>query len=203
MRVLLVYCHPVRGSHAAALKDRLRGALERAGHELDLMDLYAEGFQPVMSEAERRAYEEPGRDLGDIQAHVDRLVRAEGLLLVYPTWWYGMPAMLKGWFDRVWLPGTAIDIVPGKGIVRSRLAHIGRLAVATTYGSPAWYIRMLVGDPGRKVVERGLRRMLAPACRCSGNAFYGIDQAAPAELARFGERTERRVTAFFGPGEQT
>jgi putative NADPH-quinone reductase len=197
MRLLVIYCHPCAESWAGAMKARLTEALAGDGHEITLVDLYGEGFAPAMPPAQRLAYDDPAGCRRGIEAHADRLAAAEGLLLVYPTWWYGMPAMLKGWFDRVWVTGIAFDVAPGGGISRAALGQVRRFAVVTSYGSPQWYIRVLVGDPGRKVAERGLRRLLAPGCGFSWNACYDMDRASPERLRRFAERAERRLRAFF------
>src|SRR5690606_23113708 len=99
MRVLLVYCHPVPESFCASIRDTAIRALARAGHEVDLLDLYAEGFDPVMPADERRGYNEMKLADHPFPEHAERLKAADALLFVYPTWWYGLPAMLKGWLD--------------------------------------------------------------------------------------------------------
>jgi hypothetical protein len=97
MRILAVYCHPLAGSYCAALRDRALQALRDGGHEVELLDLYAEGFDPVLSPQERSTYlADTAANLTAVQRHVDLLRWAEGLLFVFPTWFYGPPAMLKG-----------------------------------------------------------------------------------------------------------
>src|ERR1700741_5009215 len=110
MKVLVVFFHPVAESFSPALPERFVGDLGRAGHEVTVKDLSAEGFQPVLSADERRAYEDEGADRQAIAGEIAALKAARGLLLIYPTWWYGLPAMLKGWFDRVWAPGVAFGL---------------------------------------------------------------------------------------------
>jgi NAD(P)H dehydrogenase (quinone) len=100
MRVLVVYAHPLRDSFAAALRDVIVARLREGGHEVDHCDLCAEGFDPVLTPEERRAYNTAQPDLAAVESHVARLRAAEVLVLCFPTWWYGMPAILKGWFDR-------------------------------------------------------------------------------------------------------
>jgi NAD(P)H dehydrogenase (quinone) len=132
MHVLMIACHPRADSYSAALRDAARAALEAAGHTVRLRDLHADGFVPVMSAAEHRVTNTPGANEAFITQEADDLRWAEALVLVYPTWWYGMPAMLKGWFDRVWLPGVAFRI--GAGAIEPLLTNIRRIAVVTTYG---------------------------------------------------------------------
>src|SRR4051812_6908214 len=100
MRVLLIYCHPLAESYAAALRDAAIQGLLAAEHGVEVRDLYAEGFNPVLSAHERRSYYDQDTTADKTADHVAALQRAEALVFVYPTWWFGMPAMLKGWFER-------------------------------------------------------------------------------------------------------
>jgi len=102
MRVLVVYAHPLSDSFAAALRDAVVARLRESGHEVDHCDLYAEGFDPVLTAPERRAYNTATPDLTAVKAHVARLRAAEALVLCFPTWWYGMPAILKNRDGRNW-----------------------------------------------------------------------------------------------------
>src|SRR5580704_11076167 len=135
MRVLVIYCHPRPDSFSAAVRDTVIDALTAAGHAVDLRDLYADGFDPVLSARQRGAYFDAAEDVHGVKDHVTALRWAEALVLVYPTWWFGMPAMLKGWLDRVWLPGVAF--VLGGGL-QPLLTDLRRIAMVTTYGSPWW-----------------------------------------------------------------
>jgi NAD(P)H dehydrogenase (quinone) len=103
MRILVLYAHPDPNSYNAALHHAALAALERAGHAVDNCDLYAEGFDPRLSFEERRAYHDPTRNRRLVGPYVERLERAEGLVLIYPVWNFGFPAILKGFFDRVFL----------------------------------------------------------------------------------------------------
>jgi NAD(P)H dehydrogenase (quinone) len=196
VQVLVVFCHPVRESFARALLDRCVVELERAGHEVAVRDLYAEGFAPALTAQERRDYEAVGRNQLSVAGEVAALKAARGLLLIYPTWWYGMPAMLKGWFDRVWLPGVAFDLDPKRGISTHALSGVDRLMVVTTHGAPRWFIRLWMGDPGRKVMLRGLRPLLARGCRASWSALYAMDQSTPAQRGRFLDQVSRKLVLF-------
>jgi NAD(P)H dehydrogenase (quinone) len=196
MRLLAVCCHPSPDSFHAALRAEVLGRLAADGHELTVVDLYAEDFDPVLRADDRRDYWKAVTKAPDIERHVAELRTAEGLLLIYPTWWYGMPAMLKGWLDRVWLPGVAFDIKGGR-IQLHMLSNIRHFAVVTTHGSPRWFIRLAMGEPGRKQVVRGLTQHLAKRCKVSWNALYGIDTREPQALEGWCERTARRLGRFF------
>jgi NAD(P)H dehydrogenase (quinone) len=90
------------------------------GHEIDDCDLYAEGFNAVMSEQERKQYHDVGLNRAPVSAYADRLLEAEALILVYPVWNEGFPAILKGFFDRVFIPGVSFTVEPDGTIVQGR-----------------------------------------------------------------------------------
>src|SRR5262245_29761768 len=98
VRVLYVYCHPLEDSFRAAIRREALDGLAQAGHAVDLLDLYAEGFDPVLTAERRRDYHDAARNRANNQAHVDRLMAAEALVVQFPTWSFGPPAMPKGWF---------------------------------------------------------------------------------------------------------
>lgn len=196
MRVLVVYAHPLGDSFAAVLRDAVVKQLRAAGHEVDLCDLYAEGFDPVLTAAERRAYNTAHPDLSAIEPHVARLRAAEALVVCFPTWWYGMPAMLKGWFDRVWVTGVAFTLPEGGGAIRPALHNIQKFAVVTTYGSPWWLMNLVLRAPVRAVLIGGLRRLCRKDCRWLFLALSNIDGASRARCARFLARVERAIPRF-------
>ena len=193
MRVLVVYAHPVENSFQAALHRRVVTTLIDAGHDVDDCDLYAEGFQPVLSRQERRVYHDADANRGFARSDIERLLGCQGLVLVFPAWWFGMPAILKGYFDRVWLPGVAFALAGGRA--RPLLHEIGRFAVVTTYGSPWWLIK-LMGDPSRRVLMRGIRRLLSPSVRTLWLAKYNMDFADQTSCNRFLTKVEQRMRSL-------
>ena len=110
MRVLYLYCHPLADSYHGALRTVALAGLARAGHEVDLCDLYAERFDPVLGPAERRDYHDLALNRRGLDGYIERLQRADALIVQFPTWCYGAPAMLKGFLDRLFLPGVAFDL---------------------------------------------------------------------------------------------
>lgn len=183
--MLLVFCHPRADSYAAALRDATVRGLQRAGHAVEVRDLHAEGFRPGLTAEEHARVHEPGANLEGVEDHAASLRAADALVLVYPTWWYGMPATLKGWFDRVWVTGLAFTL--GAGAIESALTNIRRIAVVTTYGSPLWLL-WWIGWPDRRVMGRAIRRLCAPRCRLEWHALTDMDHRArpalEAHLAR-------------------
>lgn len=195
MRVLVVYCHPVPESFGAALRDVVVKALTEAGNDIRLLDLYAEGFDPVMGCDERRIYNEMDRGQHPVPEHAAHLEWAEGIVFVYPTWWYGLPAMLKGWLDRVWTPDITFSIAPDTKRIRPMMQHIRKLAIVTTCGAPRWWSYM-VGHPGKRTIMRGMRALFARRCKTLFLAHYLMDVSTPQSRADFLARVERRMRGF-------
>ena len=134
MRVLVVYSHPVETSFNASLHRDVVATLKTAGHEVDDCDLYAEGFDPVMGREERLGYHEVPKNREPVRAYVERLQHAEALVLCFPIWCFGLPAMLKGWFDRVFMPGVAFDFSDPRRLNCTELVHHATRAVAPFHG---------------------------------------------------------------------
>ncbi|MGZ5271021.1 MAG: NAD(P)H-dependent oxidoreductase [Ramlibacter sp.] len=183
MHVLVVYCHPVETSYHAALHREIVANLRGAGHTVDDCDLYAEGFDPVMSRAERLGYHEVPSNRVPVAAYIERLQRADALVFCFPTWCFGLPAMLKGWFDRLLMPGVAFDL-SDPAHVRPMLTHVKRISAVVTYGRPRW-MAWYMGDPPRRIVTRYLKRLTGNAARVDYHACYHMNVATPARLARF------------------
>jgi NAD(P)H dehydrogenase (quinone) len=188
VRVLVIYCHPVAESFAAAAHATVLQALDAGGHEVMDVDLYAEGFDPVMSRQDRLDYQNTARNIRPVRKYDDQLTAAEAIVLVYPAWWYGMPAMLKGYFDRVWLPGVAFDVSPDGRVLTDRLKGLRHIIVVTTYGGSWWLVRVGLGDPARKIISRAVRSLCARDCRVEWYVHYNMDRAKPPQLRRFLER---------------
>ncbi len=174
--MLVVFCHPVRDSFVGACLDRTVAALEISGHSVRIIDLYAEDFQPALSLLERQTYKDPIETKTEIVGYVNDLRWAKGLVFVYPTWFGAQPAMLKGWFDRVWVDGVAYRLPTKPGLLIAGLRNVRSLTVVTTHGSGK-FMNALQGEPGKRVALRGLRSLCARRCRTRWIAFYGNDRS--------------------------
>jgi NAD(P)H dehydrogenase (quinone) len=129
MNILWIFAHPEPRSLNGALRDHGLRTLRRLGHATRQSDLYAMGWDPVVRAADYghdprhrlnvgRASEHAhatGRLAPDIQAEQDKLAWADALVVQFPLWWFGMPAILKGWFDRVFVQGFAFGITDAAG----------------------------------------------------------------------------------------
>jgi putative NADPH-quinone reductase len=193
MRILVLYAHPVETSFHAALHARVVTALRAAGHEVDDCDLYAENFNPVLSREERLNYHNTAVNRTPVKSYVDRLERADALVLCFPVWCFGLPAILKGWFDRVLMPGVSLDI-SDPAHVKPALTNLKKIAAVTTYGRPRW-MAFLMGDPPRKVIKRYLRALTGGA-KVDYLAYYHMNVATPETLKRHIARVEAVFSRF-------
>jgi NAD(P)H dehydrogenase (quinone) len=179
-------------SFCARLRDTVIEALTARGDEVRLIDLYAEGFDPVMRETERRTYNDGAPTDPVLVRHAEHLKWAEALYFVYPTWWYGLPAMLKGWFDRAWAMDVAFTIANGR--IKPRMTQVRKVAVVTTCGAPFWW-SFLMGQPGRKTILRGIRAICSARTKTMFLALYKMDQSTAEGRAAFLQRVRRRMAS--------
>jgi putative NADPH-quinone reductase len=191
MKALVVYCHPLEQSFNAAVRDRVLKGLAAAGHEARLIDLYAERFDPVLSAEGRTRYHTPGRNEEDVAEHLAALRWCEALVFVYPTWWYGPPAMLKGWLDRVWVPHATFEMPEPMKPIGKVLTNIRLIAAVSTLGSPWWWWKVGMGEPGRRMLLRGLSVICAPGCRTLWLSLHRMDSASESKRLKFLCRVER------------
>ena len=148
MRIFVLFAHPVETSFNAAIHAKLVATLRSRGHEIDDCDLNAEGFDPVMTRQDRIEYHTVGVNRARVAPYVDRLLAAEALVLSYPVWNMGFPAILKGFIDRVFLPGVSFTLGED-GSYNPCLHNIKRLGVVCTYGGARW-LTFMMGDPPRR-----------------------------------------------------
>jgi len=192
MRVLYIYCHPLPESFHAAIRAHALAGLKAGGHEIDLLDLYAEGFDPVLSADARRHYHDTSRNQAGVESYIERLKSADALVVQFPVWCFGMPAMLKGFLDRMIMPGVAFDITdPAK--VEPMLGNLKRVTGIVTYGRPRW-TAFAMGDPPRKVVKRYLRWFADRRARVDYHALYHMNVATPAQRAAFMKKIKLAMT---------
>jgi NAD(P)H dehydrogenase (quinone) len=198
MRALVVYCHPHPNSFNAAVRDLVIAKLSQAGAEVRLTDLYARGFQPVLTSPEWTHYLDCPSNQADVADEVADLRWCDTLIFVYPTWWYGLPAMLKGWLDRVMLPEVAF-LMPDAAhkTIRPGLHHVSRLGVFTTCGA-SYLLTRVIGAPGRRTLMRGVGFLCAPGKRQVFAAHYLMDTSTEATRRRHLDRVAKKMDRLIG-----
>ena len=196
MKTLVVYVHPVEGSFTSNVRDAIIQHLPMHRHEIRLRDLYAENFDPFLSAIERTLHHTPPTTRPELARDVEDLRWCEAIVFVYPTWWSGLPAMLKGWIDRTWMNEVAWALPLGASTIRPRLTNIKRLVAVTTHGSSK-FVNALQGEPGKRTISRSIRLMCNRWCRARWIALYGLDKSALEDrqkhLATIGQRVARAL----------
>lgn len=193
MRVLVLYAHPVETSFGAAVHAKVVETLRKAGHEVDDLDLNAEGFSPVLTREERLNYHDTAINRAPVEDYVRRVLWAEALVISTPIWNFGFPAILKGFFDRVFLPGVSFEM-RGETLVPC-LHNIKKLAAVVTYGGTRWRA-LLVGDPPRKIVKRVLRATIHPLGSVTYLAQYDMNHTRPKSRDAFLTKIETTFSRF-------
>ena len=222
-KVLLIRAHPVEDSYSAALATAAEKGLRKAGHEIRIKSLYrhsnnahqcyaGDTFQPVLSSSERKGYMESEliaqRKIGnsnlsqDIVEAIADLRWCNSVVFVFPTWWFSLPAVLKGFFDRVLLPGIAFllpepnqdgtslnaGLIPG-------LTNIKKLGVVTTYGTP-YHVVLYCGDTSRSIISNGVRPLCSTDCPLIWNGLYNMDHTTQIEREIFLKTVEETYATF-------
>ena len=153
MRTLIILCHPYHKSYCHALYLAAIHSLEIAGHEVDRLHLDGELFDPVMRAADLSVYAQ-GASIDPLVQHYQmRILAAEQLVFIFPIWWETMPALLKGFIDKVFTKGFSYEAAPNR--ITPKLTHLRRAVVITTMNTPRWVYRLLYGDAIQRALVRG------------------------------------------------
>lgn len=193
MRVLVLHSHPVAESYGRALYHLTLESLAKAGHEVDGCNLYDEGFDPILSAHDRQIYHDYPENTRAVSSYVERLKAAEGLVIVTPVWNFGFPAMLKGYFDRVWLPGVSFALEDGK--LTPTLRHIRKLAAVLTYGATPMRA-FLAGNPPKKTIKRVIRAQIKIGAPVKFMAHYDMNNCTEETRAAFMNKVRREMERF-------
>lgn len=196
MRLLLVLAHPLEDSFAAAVARTAREALEAAGHVVDLLDLYREDFDPRLSKEERGGYFAQPYDISGVTGIVERLKAADGLILVFPQWWFNFPAILKGFFDRVFVPGVAFSHDTAGGRIIPQLTNVRLLLALTTTGSPWWLVHLYMGDPVRRLLKRGIAAFCSKGLNFRMLSLHDMDRATDIKRRAHLDRVRKALSAI-------
>ena len=195
MRVLLVYANPLFSSLNGKIKSVVEKSLESGGHEMDIIDLYEDQFDPVLTLEERKGYFEPKFPRGDLaKDYAKRLMYTEGLVFVFPTWSMGPPAILKGFFDRVFGPDVSFSI-DDDGVLLPNLQHITKVVAIVTYGRERpvlWWF----GDPPRRMIKRWLKWFLASGAKVNFLGLYNLHKPNENRIAKFLIKVRRTMANF-------
>jgi putative NADPH-quinone reductase len=193
MNVVVVLGHPSADSYCVAIFERIILALEsQSTHNVTAIRLADEKFATAMSTVERMAYETATPLINDeTKRHAEVLLQAEALIFVYPTWWSGLPAQLKGWLERVFVLGVAFRFNKNSKI-RPNLQNIRHIIGVSTYGSPWRYVK-LVNDNGRRTLTRAIRMSTALRTRTMWCGIYALDTCTHQQREKFIADTTQKI----------
>lgn len=163
-------------------------------HKVTVEDLYANKFDPVLTIEERESYYTDSYDASKITEETKRLQEAEALVLLFPTWWFSFPAMLKGWFDRVWAPGIAYDHARDFGPIKPRLSNIKKVLVVTTLGVPWWVDRLIMWQPVKRVLKIALLKACAKKSSLKYLSLYNSEKLDKQSIEQFKRKIDNSLT---------
>ena len=158
MHALIVVAHPDLRSLSHAVASEVAAGLTASGadHTFEIADLAAEGFDPRFTMADRAVYHRTSQAPEDVVAEQTRIERADALVLVYPVFWWSMPAVLKGWIDRVFSNGWAFEDGPGGAGLIKKLPHLPIHLMAVAGGDARMFARHGYSGAMRTQIEHGI-----------------------------------------------
>ncbi len=156
MKVVIVFNHPYEGSYCNAILESVKRGLHKAHHEIDIIHLDKEGFDPVMKLQDLKAFRDKEPVDPKVIEYKKRLEQADHLVFIFPIWWELMPAMMKGFIDKVIFPGVAYDYVNGSNTsMKPLMTNIKGITVITTMNTPQVLYRFIFGNAVHKALIRG------------------------------------------------
>lgn len=163
MRVLVVFNHPYEGSYCNAILNSVTRSLSQSGHDVDLIHLDNEEFDPVIRAQElkafalaRKAPQEAQQLLsGQVMQYKERLEEAEHIVFIFPIWWELMPAMTKGFIDKLIFPSIAYNYKGESSSMYCTLSKLTGVTMITTMNTPSLIYRFLFGNAIKKAMLMG------------------------------------------------
>lgn len=192
MKCLMVVSHPLKDSLCHYLAAKTIDHLTSKGYQVTLLDLYENSFDPVLTQQERYSYYQTNFDDALLEQEIEQLKQTESLVLVFPTWWFGFPAILKGWFDRVWAPGHAYNHASDLGAITPCLDNLQEVKVITTLGSPWWVDKLVLWQPVKRVLKIALLGACAKRCKFEMLSFYKSENASKSRIESFVKKIQAR-----------
>lgn len=157
MNFLIVFNHPFEGSYCNAVLQAVKEGLEISKHSIDIIHLDNEQFNPVMSAEDLKSFRDKKPIDPQVIAYKERLEKADHLVFIFPIWWELMPALMKGFIDKVIFPGLAYDYANEKHTrMKPLLNNIKGITVITTMNTPRCIYRWIFGNAIQKALLRGV-----------------------------------------------
>ncbi|WP_324172856.1 NAD(P)H-dependent oxidoreductase [Sulfurimonas sp.] len=185
MKCLVVLAHALNNSLSCHLAEETIKHMENKGYHVIIKDLYKENFNPVLTKEERNSYYEKQFDLSKLKDDIIQLQEAQSLVLIFPTWWFSFPAILKGWFDRVWAPGYAYNHASDLGAITPCLLNLKEVKVVTTLGAPWWVDFFVLRKPVNKVLKFALLGTCTKNCKFQMLSLYNSESLTKEKVSNF------------------
>lgn len=144
MKTTIVFAHPWDGSFNKAILLKVEDKLKAQNKDYQIIDLYKEGFDPVLREQDLALYSEGETSDLLVKKYQEILKNTNELIFIFPIWWYDVPAMIKGFIDKVMLKN--FSYISTKTGLKGLLTHIKKATVVTTSEAPTWYIKWIAGN---------------------------------------------------------
>lgn len=154
-KALVIMAHPAESSLTRTVTSAIVDALQDFDHDAEMVDLAAERFNPVFGPADHAAFNGKAPLPEDVRKEQRRIDQVDHLILVYPVYWWTMPALLKGWIDRVFVAGWAFD-ENAEGRITKRLGRLKVSLVAIAAASEATYLRRGYREAMKVQIEDGI-----------------------------------------------
>jgi putative NADPH-quinone reductase len=155
MNIKIIYAHPYEGSYNRAILENTLAGLKEAGHTVDLLDLCKEDFNPVMRVEDLEAISRQTVADPKVLEYQGRIEKANHLVIIFPVWFECMPAILKGYFDKVFSNGWAYKSVEGKRQPVGQLTHLNA-TVISTMGMPKFVYNLFFNNALKGVLVKGV-----------------------------------------------
>jgi NAD(P)H dehydrogenase (quinone) len=157
MKVAIVFNHPYEGSYCNAVLNSVIKGLSDGGHTVDLLHLDNDNFDPVMRARDLKAFKDGEPCDPQVITYRERLANAEHLIFIFPVWWELMPAMTKGFIDKVIFPGVAYDYDHSGRYPKmvKRFHQLNGVTVVTTMNTPSLVYRLVFGNAIKKALFTG------------------------------------------------
>ena len=190
MKCLIVTTHPLNDSLCKALTTHVIKVLEERGNEVEIEDLYAKSFEPALTIKERQSYYSDSYNQSAATGQIQRLKEAEALVLLFPTWWFGFPAMLKGCSDRIWSPGVAYNHANDLGAIKALLDNLENVLVVTTLGSSWWVDKLVMRQPVKRVLKTALLGTCTKNSKLKFLSLYNSEKLNKQKVSAFTRRID-------------
>ncbi|RQW64676.1 NAD(P)H-dependent oxidoreductase [Vibrio viridaestus] len=192
-KCLVVIAHPLRNSLCQYIAEHTIEHLVGKGYTVSVKDLYQQGFNPTLNSTERESYYRDEFDSSDILEDINELKQTEFLVLIFPTWWFGFPAILKGWFDRVWAPTHAYNHASDLGAIQPCLDNLKQVYAITTLGSPWWVDVFVLWKPVYRTLKIALLGACTKKCRFQMLSLYKSENAPPDRVEKFLRKIRSKI----------